>query len=118
MPKPKPKTVDEYIAASPARLRPTLNRPRKVIRAAAPKATEVIGYGMAGYKYKGKPVVYFAHWKDHVALYGSFVNEYAQELKAFTLLKGTVRFPPEKPPSDRLLTKIIKSRVAAIDAGE
>jgi uncharacterized protein YdhG (YjbR/CyaY superfamily) len=112
----KPNTVDEYIAASPAKLRPALKKLRKTIKAAAPNATEAMAYGMAGYKYKGKPVILFAHWKDHLALYGSFVNEYADELKAFTLLKGTVRFPADQPPSDRLLTKIVKGRMAAIDA--
>lgn len=114
----KPNTVDEYIAASPAKLRPALKKLRKTIKAAAPNATETIGYGMASYKYKGKPVILFAHWKDHVALYGSFVNEYAEELKAFTVLKGTVRFPADRPPSDRLITKIVKGRMAAIDEGK
>lgn len=115
---PKPNTVDDYIAASPAKLRPALKKLRKTIKAAAPNATESIGYGMASYKYKGKPVILFAHWKDHVALYGSFVNEYADELKGYTVLKGTVRFPPDKPPSDRLLTRIVKGRMAAIDEGK
>jgi uncharacterized protein YdhG (YjbR/CyaY superfamily) len=81
-----------------------------------PRRAESIAYGMAGFKYKGKPLIYFANWKGHIALYGSFADEYADELNAFELAKGTVRFPPDHPPSDRLLTKIVKGRIAAIDA--
>jgi uncharacterized protein YdhG (YjbR/CyaY superfamily) len=110
------KTVDEYIAAAPKDHRAVLKKLRQTIKAAAPRASESIAYGMAGFKYKGKPVIYFANWKGHVALYGSFADEYADELKAFELAKGTVRFPPDHPPSDRLLTRIVKGRVAAIDA--
>lgn len=110
------KTVDEYIAAAPKGQRAVLAKLRQTIKAAAPKATESIAYGMAGFKYRGKPVIYFANWKGHIALYGSFADEYADELKAFELAKGTVRFPPDRPPSDRLLTKIVKGRIAAIDA--
>jgi uncharacterized protein YdhG (YjbR/CyaY superfamily) len=110
------KTVDEYIAKAPENQRAVMAKLRKTIKAAAPNASESIAYGMAGFKYKGKPLIYFANWKDHVALYGSFADEYADELKAFELAKGTVRFPPDHPPSDRLLTRIVKGRVAAIDA--
>jgi uncharacterized protein YdhG (YjbR/CyaY superfamily) len=110
------KTVDEYIAEAPKNQRAVLAKLRRTIKAAAPEASESIAYGMAGFKYKGKPVIYFANWKGHIALYGSFADEYADQLKAFELAKGTVRFLPDHPPSDRLLTKIVKGRIAAIDA--
>jgi uncharacterized protein YdhG (YjbR/CyaY superfamily) len=113
---PPVKTVDEYIAKAPKNQRAVMAKLRQTIKAAAPAASESIAYGMAGFKYKRKPLIYFANWKGHIALYGSFADEYADELKAFELAKGTVRFPPDHPPSDRLLTKIIKGRIAAIDA--
>lgn len=109
------KTVDDYIAAAPRDQRAVLTKLRQTIQAAAPKAAECIAYGMAGFKYKGKPVLYFAYWKDHIALYGSFIDAHAAELKAFDLAKGTVRFTPDKPPSERLVAKIVKGRIEAID---
>lgn len=53
------KTVAGYIAAAPADKRAALKKLRRTIKAAAPKATEAISYGLVGYKHKGKPVLYF-----------------------------------------------------------
>jgi uncharacterized protein YdhG (YjbR/CyaY superfamily) len=74
---------------------------RKAIKAAAPKATESISYGMAGFKYNGKRLVYFSYWKDHCALYG--------------VGKGTIKFSADKPLADRLVTKLIKTKIAGIE---
>ena len=95
------KSVSEYLAAAPTDQRATLGRLRKTIKAAAPKASEVISYGMAGFKYKGKPVVYFSYWKDHCALYGPGT--------------GTIKFTAERPLSDGRVTSIVKMRIAAIE---
>ena len=97
----KAKTVGEYLAAAPTDQRAALRRLRRTIKAAAPKAIEVISYGMAGFKYKGKPVVYFSYWKDHCALYGPGT--------------GTIKFTADKPLSSRRVTSIIKARIAAIE---
>ena len=97
----KAKTVDEYLAAAPTAQRAALGRLRKTIKAAAPKAVEVISYGMAGFKYNGKPVVYFSYWKDHCALYGPGT--------------GTIKFTADKRLPDRRVTSIVKNRIAAID---
>ena len=112
------KTVDDYIAAAPKDKRAALMKLRKTIKAAAPKATERIGYGLAGFKHNGKPLVYFGYWKAHYALYGisnSFIDAYA-ELKAYDLSnKGTIRFPADKPIPHRLVRKIVKARIAEVE---
>jgi uncharacterized protein YdhG (YjbR/CyaY superfamily) len=95
------KTVGEYLAAAPTDQRAALGMLRRTIKAAAPKASEVISYGMAGFKYKGKPVVYFSYWKDHCALYGPGT--------------GTIKFTADKPLSGRRVTSLVKTRIAAID---
>ena len=59
-----PKSVDEYIAAQPEALRPKLEQVRAAIRRAVPEAVEGIGYRMPGYKLYGKPMLYFAGFKD------------------------------------------------------
>ncbi|TME74786.1 MAG: DUF1801 domain-containing protein [Chloroflexi bacterium] len=65
------KTVDDYLAEAPKDKRAALIKLRKAIRAAAPNATEGLGYGMAVFKHpNGKPLVYLAYWKDHCALMG------------------------------------------------
>ncbi len=111
----KPKSVAEYLREAPADKRAALTKLRRTIKAAAPKAMESISYGMVGYKYEGKPLAYFAYAKVHCALYG--LDARAADLSAFDVGdKGTIRFTPEKPLPDRTVIKLIKARIAAIEA--
>ena len=114
------KTVDDYIASAPANRRAALTKLRNTIKAAAPKANEIVSYGMAGYKQGGKRVSYFAYWKTHTALYGTsrqFIKANAAELKPYVQSKGTLQFPADKPLPYALVTKIVEARVAEIEEG-
>ena len=51
----KPKTIDEYLAALGDEQRAALEKLRKSIRAAAPKAQECISYGLPAFRLKPKP---------------------------------------------------------------
>jgi uncharacterized protein YdhG (YjbR/CyaY superfamily) len=113
-----PKTVDDYLAAAPKDKRAALRKLRTTIRAAAPKATEGLSYGMAGFKHNGKYLVYFAYWKAHIALYGTssrFIDAHAAELNPYVQSKGTIQFPADKPLPYGLVTKIVKHRIAEIE---
>ena len=116
------KTVDDYVAAAPKDMRATLTNLRKTIKAAAPRATEAISYGIAMFKHhNGKPLLYYGYWKAHITLYGfgsSFIDGHAAELKAYDLSKGTLRFTPDKPLPDRLVTKIVKARIAEVEKAD
>jgi uncharacterized protein YdhG (YjbR/CyaY superfamily) len=110
-----PKTVDAYLAAAPREHRAALMKLRETIKAAAPKATESVSYGMAGFKQNGKYLMTFGYWKEHFALYGGF-DAFAAELRPYDQSgKGTVRFPADKPVPYGLVTKIVKARLAEID---
>src|SRR6202040_4317174 len=63
------RSVEEYIAAQPEAVRPTLGLVRSAIRNAVPKAEESISYNIPTYKSHGDPVLYFAAWKQHYSLY-------------------------------------------------
>jgi len=118
MPTRKVTTVDDYIAKAPKEKRAALTTLRKTIKAAAPKATEIISYGMVGYKQGAKRVAYFAYWKAHIALYGTsskFIDAHAAELKPYAQSKGTLQFPADKPLPYGLVTKIVKARIAEIE---
>jgi uncharacterized protein YdhG (YjbR/CyaY superfamily) len=108
-----PQTVDEYMAMLPEESRVTLERLRKTIKAAAPKATETISYQMPMYKQNGM-VVGFAAFKNHCSLFpGAFpVAAFKDELKGYETSKGTIRFPIGKPLPAALVKKIVKSRIA------
>ena len=114
-----PHTVDEYIAAQPEPLRPKLEQVRAAIRRAVPEALEGIGYGMPGYKLNGKPLLYFAGFKQHYSLFaasGTFFASLEEELKGYEQRKGTVHFPLEKPVPVKLISRIAKVRAAGIAA--
>src|SRR5881392_1627859 len=90
-----PKSVDEYIAAQREEMRPKLQQVRAVIRRAVPEALEGIAYGMPGYKLHGRPMLYFAGFKEHYSLFvasGTFFAALEDELKDYELRKGTVHF--------------------------
>ena len=115
---PKAKTVDGYIAAAPKEQRAALEKLRKTIKAAAPKATEGLSYGIVGFRQGGKNVVYFGSWKAHIALYGaggSVIDAHKAELKPYVQSKGTIQFRADKPIPYALVTRIVKARVAELE---
>ena len=109
-----PKSVDEYLAAVPEPARSTLKKIRAVIRSVAPpEATEAISYGMPAFKYKGV-LVWYAAFSKHCSLFptASVIEPFRNELKGFTLSKGTIQFPTDKPLPAALVRKLVKARVA------
>jgi uncharacterized protein YdhG (YjbR/CyaY superfamily) len=108
-----PTTVDEYLAAVPEEARATLEKLRKTIRAAAPRATEVISYQMPMYKHHGM-LVGFAAFKNHCSFFpgAKAIATHKDELKAYGTSKGTIRFPVNKPLSAALVKKLVKERIA------
>jgi uncharacterized protein YdhG (YjbR/CyaY superfamily) len=112
-----PKTVDDYLAALPEESRATLEKLRKTIKAAAPKATEVISYQIPMFKQHGM-LVGFAAFKDHCSFFPGAkpVTTYKDELKAYKTSKGTIRFPIGKPLPAALVKKLVKLRVAENEA--
>ena len=109
----KPKTIDEYLARAKPAHRTLLEKLRRVIHAAAPDAEEYIGYGLAGFKLHGRPLVYLGAWENHCALYAANPAMQAQfhdEPKGFTVSKGTIQFTPEKPLPPALVKKLVQAR--------
>ena len=106
-------TVDDYLAALPEESRATLEKLRKVIKAAAPRATEGISYQMPMYKHNGM-LVGFAAFKDHCSFFpgANPIATHKDELKAYETSKGTIRFPIGKPLPAALVKKLVKTRVA------
>ena len=119
MKKAVPTSVDEYLAAQPEEVRPKLEQVRAAIKTAVPEALEGIGYRMPEYKLHGKPMLYFAGFKEHYSLFaasGTFFAALEEELKGYELKKGTVRFPLSKPVPVKLISRIAKLRAAGIVA--
>jgi uncharacterized protein YdhG (YjbR/CyaY superfamily) len=105
-------TVDEYIAAFPKEVQQLLLQMRNTIKAAAPKAEEVISYGMPGYKYNGM-LVFFAGYAKHIGFYATPTGHesFKKDLAKYKQGKGSVQFPIGEKLPLALITKIVKFRV-------
>lgn len=109
-----PRNVDEYLAAVPEPARTTLNKTRASIRSAVPpQAFEIISYGIPAFKHK-KVLVWFAAFSNHCSLFptAAVIETFKDELKRFSISKGTIQFPTDKPLPASLVKKLVKARVA------
>lgn len=108
------KTVDEYLYLLPDGVRTTLEKIRQAIKAAAPRAEEVISYQIPTYKLFG-PLVHFASQKNHCSLTvvsKSIMEIFEKELQPYKISGRTIHFSPEKPLPADLVKKIVRVRIA------
>ncbi len=106
-------SIDEYIAVFPEEIQKILQELRATIKASAPDAVERISYQIPTFALKGN-LVHFAAYKKHIGFYptSSGIRAFKHELSIYEGAKGTVRFPLGKPLPLKLISKIVKYRVA------
>ncbi|MEZ4921210.1 MAG: DUF1801 domain-containing protein [Saprospiraceae bacterium] len=105
--------IDQYINTFPGEVQDRLKQVREEIRKQAPEAEESMSYGMPAYKLHGKPLVYFAGYKNHIGFYATPTGHeaFAGELSKYKQGKGSVQFPlSEELPLD-LIRRIMEFRV-------
>ena len=110
----KPNTIDEYLAALSDDKRTALQKLRRIIKTAAPKAEECISYQIPAFRHNGMLVGFGAAAK-HCAFYlmsSSTLKAHQRELKEYDTSKGTIRFQPNKPLPAALVRKLVKARIA------
>jgi uncharacterized protein YdhG (YjbR/CyaY superfamily) len=111
--KPGFNSVDEYIQTFPEDIQKILQEVRATIKAAAPEAEEKISYQMPTFFLKGN-LIHFAAFKNHIGLYPtpSGTEAFKRELSIYQGAKGSVRLPIDKPMPLKLISRIVKFRVA------
>lgn len=110
--------IEEYLTTvSDVDDKNALQHIRNLVHELVTPVEETKGYGIPTFKYKGKNLVHFAAYKDHLSLFpaSGAITAYEKELRGFTVSKGTIQFTANKPLSDELLTKIILHRKSDID---
>jgi len=106
-------SIDEYIAVFPKEIQKILRELRATIKTSAPDAEERISYQIPTFALKGN-LVHFAAFKKHIGFYptSSAIQAFKHELAIYEGAKGTIRFPIGKPLPLKLISKIVKYRVA------
>ena len=111
------RSIDAYLATLSSDKRAALERLRRTIHAAAPRAEECISYQIPAFRLDGKLLVWFGAGKNHCAFYpGGAVGAFKRELRGFPVSKGTVRFQPDHPIPAALVRKLVRARIARIAA--
>ena len=112
--KSKINSIDEYIDTFPEDMQTILKQVRKTIKAAAPEAGERISYGIPTFTLNGKYLIYFAGWKNHISIYPIPIGDEAfnKEISQYVAGKGTLKFPTDKPLPLKLISKIVKLKIA------
>ena len=113
-------TIDEYIAEFPPETQAVLQEVRRVIRAAAPAATETMSYAVPTFDLNARHLVHFAGYARHIGLYPgpSGIAAFAGELAPYKHAKGSVQFPLGEPLPADLIRRIVEYRVAESDGSE
>lgn len=110
-------SVEAYIAGCPKEVQGTLAELRRVIKKAAPKATEKISYGMPFYEYGGSGIrgrlVYFAAFKKHISLFIMpwHIESIPSEMKKYHVSKATYKFSLDTPLPLTLIKKTVTQLV-------
>lgn len=115
----KPTSFRDGLAKATPNQRKALDKLQVVIRKLAPSAVEGVNYGIAAYLIDGQSLVGLGVSETHLSFFpmtGHTVEQFRDELKAFSTSKGTIRFTPEKPLPATLVRKIVKVRLAELAA--
>jgi uncharacterized protein YdhG (YjbR/CyaY superfamily) len=108
--------IDDYLKKVDQPERGELERIRKLIRSVAPDATEVMTYGMPGFKYQGKYLIAYAAFRDHLSVFpgAGATQALKSQLAGYKLSKGTIQFTLDTPLSDDIIKQLVKHRTKAI----
>jgi uncharacterized protein YdhG (YjbR/CyaY superfamily) len=111
--------IESYLAIIPEPARTTLHKLRETIRAVAPAGvTEEMGYGVPAFRAKELLAGYSAGKKfcSYYPMSGRVIHDLSADLAAYETTSGSIHFPLDKPLPATLVKKLVKGRLAQIEA--
>src|SRR5918994_5532715 len=103
-------TVEDYIEALTPRQREQFERVRRIVRSIVPDAEETISYRIPTFTYRGKYLIYFAAFKNHMSVYPT-----VGAVEATKGTKGTFQFTEDDPVPEDVVGKIVSHRKSEIE---
>ena len=115
MPKAKPKTVDQYIDATPQETQDKLREIRSILKGVAPNAAEAIKWGYPVFE-DGRILFSYSAHKSHLNFMptGPVLEQFREELVDFKTGKDTIQFPYDKPLPKGLIRRIAAYRAKQV----
>ncbi len=112
MPKTKPTTVAEYIAAAPKDGQKMLRELRATLKKVAPKAKETLKWGIPVFEAE-RILFAYAAFKTHINFNPtpSVMKAFERELAPYETGKGSIQFPYDESLPKALITKLARLRV-------
>lgn len=111
--------VDAHLGALPPAQGAALQALRATIARLVPRARQRIAYRMPAFYLDGRPLVGFDGFASHCSLFamsGTVQAQLADALAGFSCSKGTIRFTPEAPLPAALVEKLVRARLAELQA--
>lgn len=103
-------TVDEYLQALTPDQREQFERVRAIVKRVVPDAEETISYRIPTFKYRGKYLIYFAAFKNHMSVYPT-----VGAVEATEGTKGTFQFTENDPVPEDVVVAIVSHRKSEIE---
>ena len=109
--------VDDYLSSLDASARAAFEHIRDLVMEMAPEAEQGTSYGMAALRYNQKPLLAFRAARQHLSIFpfsSRVVDAVRDQLTAFELSKGTIRFTAASPLPDKVVHDIVRYRIQEI----
>jgi uncharacterized protein YdhG (YjbR/CyaY superfamily) len=106
--------ISAYLETLDEPKRGTLDQLRETILAVIPDAEQGISYQLPAFRIQGKVIAGFAAFKTHLSYLphsGSVFPQLKDELSAYSMSTGALRFPIDEPLPKEIVEKLIKVRL-------
>jgi uncharacterized protein YdhG (YjbR/CyaY superfamily) len=110
--------INDYLRDVEEPKRRTLEALRGAILEVIPDAEQGISYGMPAFRLHGKTIAGFAAFKDHLSYLphsGRVLGQLASDLSGYTMTKGSLHFPIDRPLPSAVVKKLIATRLREVD---
>ena len=105
--------MDDYLDGLPPAQKAALERVRAVVGGEVAEAEEGTSYGMPAFILAGRPLLGFRAAKKHLSIFPfspAAIEAVGDRLEGFDVAKGTIRFSPDRPVPEDVLSDVVRAR--------